>query len=569
MCMVCNGGNTKKKIVISSLTFAGITAGSYYTFLLLSSMLLIVTTSHAFAQSQSLEEMITFYKHSDFIKEFESTIQEVGGLKGIATDSDGNAWFYHSTTKASTLVKIDTTMKFTQYGIFGNTTVHDFIINLTGGQLVFDKSRNLIWFTDARTNSIGKFDIKREKAELIGIPTSQAGPMGLILSPDNKSIWFAELTGSKIGRLNVDSNKVTEYFTGDNSGPTFLAFDETGTLWVTLSYSHNIVRLQTDLIDSDPSKSMSIIPMSNQESPFTPFGIAVLTDDGKKRIFVSDHGSSRVISFMDSNPDSFTSYWTSPSQVYPDTLPGQIVADKKGTIYFPEHGGNRIAKIDPTGLMTEYDIPTGPLSTVVFLSTSDDGNRVWFTELLANRIAYLDTTMPVDFNLKVNADNQLTVNKNLKKTIYVSLSSLSDKNSSHISLSNVTLDVVGMTDYGLRNLKYDIQPQKIDLQNNASIVAQLNLVAEEKAISGQYTVMVRASAPAGEQLVSELYPVSIRLESSQIENQNTHASNMVSEEKTWFHDLVNLLLLLVAIALIGYLAYTKIKLRKSSQKKEL
>jgi hypothetical protein len=30
--------------------------------------------------------------------------------------------------------------------------------------------------------------------------------------------------------------------------------------------------------------------------------------------------------------------------------------------------------------MTEYDIPTGPLSTAVFLAISDDAEKVWFTE---------------------------------------------------------------------------------------------------------------------------------------------------------------------------------------------
>ena len=71
------------------------------------------------------------------------------------------------------------------------------------------------------------------------------------------------------------------------------------------------------------------------------------------------------------------SYWTSPSQAYPQTLPSQIVSDKAGhNIYFAEHGGNRISKIDTkSGIMTEYDIPTGPLSTAVFIAISDDSKK--------------------------------------------------------------------------------------------------------------------------------------------------------------------------------------------------
>ncbi|MBI3842089.1 MAG: hypothetical protein HY295_02920 [Thaumarchaeota archaeon] len=516
--------------------------------------------------------MAKYHRHSNFIKEFASPLHGLG-LKGITTNSDGNAWFYYSTNKTTTLIKFDpSSEKFSQYDVAGATTVHDFIIELAGGQLVFDKSRNVVWFTDSRTNSIGKFDVKSEKVELTAIPTQNAGPMGIALSPDGKNVWFAEITGNNIGQLHPESNKITEYFTGDNSGPTFLTFDEKGGLWVTLSYSHSILKVQPSLLDSDSSKGMSTIMLPNQE-PFSPFGIAIVTDStGKQRIFVSDHGSSRVISSpVDSDLKTLTSYWTSPSQEYPATLPGQIVSDKKGNVYFPEHGGNRIAKIDPAGLMTEYDIPTGPLSTAVFSTISDDRSRVWFTELLANRIAYLDTTIPVNFNLKVSGDNQLTLDKNGAKIVDISLISLDNKNNSFISLSNVALDLVGMTDLGLKGLTYDIQPQKIDLQKNPNVGSHFTLQVGDKARSGQYTVMARASSFEDDQqlAVSELYPILIKLDVSPLENDNSLPSAKSYDIKPWLHDLVNLLLIVLAIGLIGYLVYSKVIRSMKTKQKEL
>src|SRR5204862_5766114 len=127
------------------------------------------------------------------IKEFPIPLAE-RGLKGITTVSQGNAWFYHSTNKTSTIIKLDiATNKFTQYNVWGNTAVDSFIINLAGGQILYDNSRNVLWFTDARTNSIGKLDVKNSnnnssssKVELINIPTPKAGPMGIVLSPDRK-----------------------------------------------------------------------------------------------------------------------------------------------------------------------------------------------------------------------------------------------------------------------------------------------------------------------------------------------------------------------------------------------
>ena len=77
------------------------------------------------------------------------------------------------------------------------------INDLAGGQLVYDNMRNSIWFTDARTNSIGRLDIKSAIIQLFAIPTQSSGPMGIVLSPDSKSIWIAEITGNKIASLDL------------------------------------------------------------------------------------------------------------------------------------------------------------------------------------------------------------------------------------------------------------------------------------------------------------------------------------------------------------------------------
>ena len=51
--------------------------------------------------------------------------------------------------------------------------------------------------------------------------------------------------------------------------------------------------------------------------------------------------------------------------------------------------------------MTEFDIPTGPLATVVYVAVSPDSGKVWFTEWASNRIAYLDNTLAVPIGLKI------------------------------------------------------------------------------------------------------------------------------------------------------------------------
>jgi streptogramin lyase len=432
---------------------------------------LLFTVQGLNSQLITQQDLVTYETHSNYIKEFNIPAKELG-LKGITTDSHGNVWFYHSTNKTSTVMMFDPQKEqYKQYNMEGRTVVNNAIINLAGGQLIFDNSRNVVWFTDARTNSIGMLDIETGKNQLFDIPTPDSGPMGITISPDGEKVWFTEITGNKIATLDPDlieganagrSSMFTEYplveergeqisdnisgTSGDgidsissvssvSGGPTLLNFDSNGVLWVTMSYSHDILRVEPwALIPGSRYMGISNFSLPKPDT-FSPFGIAVidtnnsgnygirngkanLDSEETQKIFVSDHGSSKVILGLGSlNSDPFRnyiSYWTSPSRVYPVTLPSQIVADKSADyVYFVQHGGNRISRIDTkSGLMTEYDIPTGPLSTALFLAVSDNGERVWFTEYAANKIAYLDTTIPVPFGLQISLNYNQNTNKN-------------------------------------------------------------------------------------------------------------------------------------------------------------
>jgi streptogramin lyase len=591
-------------------------------FIFLSSLiisLVVISSSFSFfplAKAQApitLKDLVTYNSQSSFIKEFPIPLAE-RGLKGITTDSQGNAWFYHSTDKASTIIKLDiATNKFIQYNVVRNTTVDNFIINLAGGQILYDNSRNILWFTDARTNSIGKLDVKStsnnsSKIELINIPTPKAGPMGIVLSPDHNTIWFTEITADRIASLDIMSNKVTEYPTGENTGPTFLTFDNKGVLWVTMSYSHNILRVEPwALVPGRTSFGMSYVMLPERDT-FSPFGIVIVdessgTSDGaKQRIFFSDHGSSRVVSSLggniNSNPfqsSSYISYWTSPSQVYPTTLPGQIVKDKtQKYIYFPEHGGNRIAKINvESGEMTEYDIPTGPLSTTIFIALSDDRKKVWFTEWASNKVAYLDTTIPIPFNMKIAGNNinnnanssPIILKPNESKTIEALLHT--DKNASpsssspaSLSLSEVEIAVIGMSDSGLKGVTYTANPQRINMQQYLTNKSQITLnIEQDQARSGQYTAMIKASASEKrDQLlfVSLLYPIPLLLDIPRVPSLSQQQQNSFQNDnqKSTFsfsdslRTVARYLALPVAIGLIAFTIYGRIKRSKRRRQQQ-
>ncbi len=544
--------------------------------------ILSYTFKHVNAQVLGPEDLVTYSTRSNFIKEFKVPLEELG-LKGITTDTDENVWFYHSTNQSSTILLLNiTTQQFEQYMIDGKTSADPAIINLAGGQIAYDDTRDAIWFTDARTNSIGHLDIQSGKIKLYDIPTPNSGPMGIAISPKGNEVWFTEITGNKLGKIDIQSinnseknssNVIKEYPVfeqpGDqSSGPTLLTFDNKGVLWVTMSYSHDILRVEPWALTS----TSKYLGMSNFSLPksdsFSPFGIAIVGDNVSindsqnasetERIFLSDHGSSRLV-LATGNPDldpfqSYLSYWTSPSKVYPVTLPSQIVADKsEENIYFVQHGGNRISKIDTkSGIMTEYDIPTGPLSTALFLTVSNGGDKVWFTEYAANKVAYLDTTIPVPFEMQIilnqnrnmnnnqstdslnndtvdlplvlkpyeertlnvtlkteNANNYSIINDTLNNTI---TSSPSDP-FSLLSLNEVEFSVIGTTDSGLiPGLTYSANPQRINMSNdgggntiqiqtNETYYSKIKLVLEKESVEkirhNEYSTMIKSSAPEG------------------------------------------------------------------------
>lgn len=538
-------------------------------------------------QQPSPQNFVTYEKRSNFIKEFNVPIND-RGLKGIVTDNEQNVWFYYATTNNSTMMKMSKEgNNFTNYSIFGNTRTDSAVINLAGGQLLFDNASNAIWFTDARTNSIGKLDIQNNDMQLFSIPTNNSGVMGLAFSPDKKVIWFTEIIGNKVGSLDVESKKITEYPTGDNSGPTFLTFDSKGVLWITLSYANTILKVEPWLlVPGFRSSGMYTISLEKPDF-FSPFGIATIKVKGIEKIFVSDHGSSRVIvANIDSDLKNYTSYWTSPSQALPMSLPSQVVSDKNGNIFFVEHGGNKMAKItSENGMMTEFEIPTGPLATSLFLAVSQDEKRIWFTEWASNKIAYLDNTLQVPLNMVVgrNETNSLyneymPIILKAGKFFSINLTLALDRNMSSLVLANDTeLSVVGMTDSGLQGIGYTSTPQSVNLMNVPKTDVKIDLKGEtEKALAGNYTLMLRASLLEKDRLVlSLLYPQLVKLdvptkpsEMNKIQNFEQFSSKNVESSNTsaLFRDLIRIGAITVAVALVGYLIYHKVVRRTKSQK---
>ena len=89
------------------------------------------------------QQFVTYQKQSNFIHEFNlpSSVDQ-HGLKGITTDLQGNPWLYYQTNQTSMIMKFNIANNtFTSYPVQGKTVTDNPVINLVGGQLIYDQKR--------------------------------------------------------------------------------------------------------------------------------------------------------------------------------------------------------------------------------------------------------------------------------------------------------------------------------------------------------------------------------------------------------------------------------------------
>lgn len=524
-----------------------------------------------FAQENSMDSFLTYSKQSNFIKEIPFPTEEYG-LRGITTDKNGNAWIYYATKNSSLISKFDPiTEEFSKFDITKMTKTQDVIINLSGGHVVYDELRDTLWFTDARTNSIGKFDIENEQMNTIDIPTENSGPMGIILSSDNSKIWFTELSANKFASLDINTNEIIEYPIKADSGPSFLAFDESGSLWIALSYSNSMLVVPLENMEPRASPDRFEVSLPSPDF-FSPFGIAIFKDsNGTEKIILSDHGSSRVIlSELDSQLNEYSSLWTSPHEGFPQTLPSQIDMDDSGNIYFAQHGGNKISKIDTTGTITEFDIPTGPLSTAIYLDVSKNGEKVWFTEVLGNKIGYLDTTLSIPFDFQIGKEKLTFTETKKSEQVTIQINYLNDNNSL-LSLDDVDISLVGMTHSGLEGISFTANPVVVDLNQVNNIESSLDISIDQNIEPGTYQTMIQISASEiidDSMKVSKLYPLTIIADLPKPDPiQEDFIQKNESDSSFPIKDTIQYAAIGTIIILISLLVYNRIRISRQKNQK--
>ena len=194
------------------------------------------------------------------------------------------------------------------------------------------------------------------------------------------------LTGHAMIRFNPRDQSWRTYYVGlANSGPDRSDFDSKGNIWFTEIIGNQIGRLniETGVITEFPIPSWTIpeAPGNKQTGTTYPYGIDVDIFDN---VWIALNRGYKIVKF-DQETETFSEH------VPPTGLNGtrNVAPDADGNVWFTMSYKRKVGKIDAkTGLITEYEVP-GLNAYPYHLRVAGDGN-VWFWDQVYSYITAFD-----------------------------------------------------------------------------------------------------------------------------------------------------------------------------------
>lgn len=432
-----------------------------------------------------------------YVKEF-GVPTPSAGLTGITVDRFGNVWFMED--NASKIgVFFAGNDSFKEYPFSAPAQVSQgtqqsanlsTIALVALSQIAYDSNTGKIWFTWAASNSIGELDPGTGQTKFYPVPTKGAGPFGILINSSTDKVWFTEILGNKIGRLDPSSGVIQEFDTPTSfSGPGMMAFDSQGRIWFTETYGRKIGVL--DPTTAQPGTAKGVQEYSPPYALFSPLGIAY----SNGAVWFTDHGANSFSAFIPQN-STWKQFWVNPPTGVSfggvpivQSLPAQILIAEDGSVWLAEHQGNNMARFDPaTGVLTEYEVPTRPLTETLWLALDENGN-VWFTEYETGKIGVVNASKTVPINVSTS-NSTIFLHDGGLSTIKVSVSSAN----SSTALGSYNYTLSGLSTFGLENMTYSFNPSEYATPNQQTTAStNLTISASDNLERGNYSIIIGAS----------------------------------------------------------------------------
>jgi len=261
--------------------------------------------------------------HTGTIKEFALKTPDFGP-HGLVADHEGNIWF--TAVSKGYIGKLDPkTGSVTEYPLPDPSATDPHTP-------VFDQHGTL-WFTVESSNFVGRLDPKTGHIDLKQVPTANAIPYGIIVTPDGIP-FFCEFGTNHLASIDPKAMAITEYPLPQGARPRRLALAPDGTIYYS-DYARGYLghfNPATHKVEEWPS------PAGAQSHPY---GIAV-TSDGT--VWYSESGvqPNTIVKFDLRNKAFSAAPIPSGGGVVRN-----MVATPDGKLYLACSGVNKVAIVQP------------------------------------------------------------------------------------------------------------------------------------------------------------------------------------------------------------------------------
>ena len=337
--------------------------------------------------------------------------------------------------------------------------------------------KGCVWTADQAGSQLVAVDPATGSTKTIKLVTGSF-PYTLTVGPDD-SLWFTEVFASKIGR--VDSQlHLHEYSLPVLGTPAQIVFANSS-----LGYyvdTGNLGFVEPAVYSFDPNNFEPIQIYSNGMKLLAPTSLALV----KNGLWVAQHASSNL-AYYDFKTRVWSQFPTSPVS-YVQTNLQYFVAANGSLVWFNEHYANRMGVIDTAhGLLTEYSLSNPPANKTTeidnALTLALGKDKVWFTELTANYIGYVDASYHPSFSFQPATNSTLQLPSGGKTSLKLILEGTSGKMLKITSSDSETLTA---------------RPQQITLNLSEAELAGLNgqatvtlsLATSASTVPGEYTLLI-------------------------------------------------------------------------------
>src|SRR3989454_12450530 len=264
-----------------------------------------------------------------------------------------------------------------------------------------------VWASDVGGNQLVALDPKTGSVTTVKLPTGSSFPYTMTVGPDDDSLWFTEISSSKIGR-GFSNGTLVEY-------P--LLQDGLKEVPAEITFVNSTLGYYVDVGGAAGSSKSAVYRFNPQHfSPqmvgtgvtfFSPDSIAATSNGGG--LWIDEHGPSSI-AFYNLTTNHVVRYPASSINYTNTVLPYFVRSDGSSSVWFNEHYGNKIARLDlSTGTLTEYEESDPPpsnasqIDNALTFALSKGG--AWFTAGAADYLGFVDASYQPALSVRDKAED--------------------------------------------------------------------------------------------------------------------------------------------------------------------